>query len=76
MEEEGFIAREDGFITISFMPELPALQTHHKIDMVSVPSMTQEEYEKSMLELGYVDVHAPSCVLIFPTLVMLLSGHH
>ena len=59
MEEEGFQIREDGFITVSFMPQLPALQTHHKIDMVSVPSMTQEQYEKSMLELGYVQYRRP-----------------
>ena len=52
MEEEGFLIHEEGFITIGMTQPLPVLQTHHKIEMVSVPAMTQEQYDRNVLTLG------------------------
>ncbi|KAL6715475.1 hypothetical protein ACLMJK_006436 [Lecanora helva] len=51
-EEGGFLEPEEDFITIGYMPSLPALAQHYRLDMVSRPSMTQEEYEHRILDLG------------------------
>ena len=52
MEEEGFLIYEEGYITIGMTRPLPVLQTHHKIEMVSVPSMSQEQYDRNVLSMG------------------------
>ena len=62
MEEEGFLNHGEGFILIGYIPPLPPLQTHDKIGMVSVPSMTQEQYEASVLRLGYVTLLSSSAL--------------
>ena len=52
MEEDGWLVNVEGMINFALVPPLPSLKHHGSLDMVSMPTMHQKEYEQNLLSIG------------------------